>query len=60
MRWDILKGRELLEKRLIIGIGNGKTTSFWYHRWVRSSLLFKLIEGDVLELKTHWFICDII
>lgn len=57
---DILKGRSLLHKGLIVGIGNGKTTSLWYHRGVDPGPIYKYVEKDIPESKTHWFVCDII
>lgn len=57
---DILKGRELLEKGLIVGIGNGGTTSLWYHHWIGEGPIYKFIDKDVPNSKTHWFVSHII
>ena len=57
---DILQGRALLQKGLIIGIGNGRSTSLWYHHWVGSGPIYKLIDKDIPESKAHWFVSHII
>ncbi|XP_056695087.1 uncharacterized mitochondrial protein AtMg00310-like [Spinacia oleracea] len=44
---DILQGRALLQKGLIIGIDNGRSTSLWYHHWVGSGPIYKLIDKDI-------------
>ncbi|XP_056688797.1 uncharacterized protein [Spinacia oleracea] len=57
---DILKGRSLLQKGLIVGIGNGRSTSLWYHHWVGSGPLYKLIDRDIPERIAHFLVSDII
>ncbi|XP_056698546.1 uncharacterized protein [Spinacia oleracea] len=57
---DILKGNHILQKGLIIGIGNGKNTSIWYHHWIGDAPLYTLEEIKIPELKAHWFVNRII
>lgn len=57
---EILHGRSLLQKGIIIGIGNGRSTSLWYHHWVGSGPLYKLIDKDIPESKSHWYVSNII
>lgn len=57
---DILKGRSLQEKCLIVGFGNGNTTSLCYHPWVGSGLIYKNMDRDVPGSKAHWFVSQII
>ncbi|XP_056698181.1 uncharacterized protein [Spinacia oleracea] len=35
---DILKGRDIIKKGMIISIGNGIDTSLWYHHWIQHLL----------------------
>lgn len=55
-----MKGRQLLHKRLIVGIRNEKLSSFWHHHWVGDGPLYTLIDMDVPKLKTRWFVSQIL
>ena len=55
-----MKGRDTLANGLIIGIGNGESTSLWYHHWVGNGPLYKLMDRDVPDSKAHWFVSHII
>ncbi|XP_056688018.1 uncharacterized protein [Spinacia oleracea] len=51
---DILKGRSILEQGIMIGIGNGDSTSLWYHHWVGDQPLYKTEGVRIPESKAHW------
>lgn len=56
---DILKGRHVLEKGLIVGIGNGTSTSMWYHHSIGDGPFYKLMNVEVPDSKAHWFVSHI-
>lgn len=57
---DILKGRDIIKKGLIINIGNGEDPSLWYHHWVGDSPLYKIANIRIPESKAHWRVSNII
>lgn len=60
---DILKGRFLLEKGVMIGIGDERSTFLWYHHWIGSGPLYKIIKminRDIPDSVGHLYVCDII
>ncbi|XP_056688698.1 uncharacterized protein [Spinacia oleracea] len=57
---DILKGRSILEKGIIIGIGNGDSTSLWYHHWIGTQPLYKTEGVTIPDSKAHWLVSHII
>lgn len=57
---DIVKGRGVLEMGLFRRIGNGKSTSLWYHWWVGNGPLINVVVRRVPEFMTHWQVKDII
>lgn len=50
----------MLQQGLIVGTGNGKSTSFWYHHWIGHGPLYKIIKKDIPDNKARWFVCNII
>ncbi|XP_056692196.1 uncharacterized protein [Spinacia oleracea] len=57
---DILKGRPILKKGLIINIGNGKSTSLWFHHWIGDGPLYTLKDVKIPYSKAHWYVNRII
>lgn len=57
---DILKGRKILHNGLIVGIGNGKDTSLWYHHWVGNKPPYLSLNSDVPNSMAHWTVSHII
>ncbi|XP_021753742.1 uncharacterized protein LOC110719145 [Chenopodium quinoa] len=57
---DILKGRELLASGLRVGIGNGSSTSLWYHHWLGSSILKDVMICDIPPHMDNWKVSNII
>ncbi|XP_056698695.1 uncharacterized protein [Spinacia oleracea] len=57
---DILKGREVLKKGMIVNIGNGKSTSLWFHHWIGDGPLYTFEGVNVPDSKAHWFVNRII
>ena len=57
---DILKGRELLAKGLILNVGNGEDISLWYHHWVGDKPLYRHHDIVIPETIAHWRVANII
>lgn len=45
---------------MIVGIGNDKSTSLWYHHWVGEGPLYSLKDVKIRESKVHLFVSNII
>ncbi|KAL2928959.1 hypothetical protein RDABS01_034370 [Bienertia sinuspersici] len=57
---DILKGREILSKGLIMGVGDGHDISLWYHHWVGDGPIYLLLPHEVPNYIAHWRVSYII
>ncbi|XP_056685750.1 uncharacterized protein [Spinacia oleracea] len=44
----------------MIGIGNGDSTSLWYHHWIGNQPLYNTEGVRISDSKAHWFVSHII
>ncbi|KAL2940927.1 hypothetical protein RDABS01_029277 [Bienertia sinuspersici] len=57
---DILKGREILKKGMIMGVGDGCHISLWYHHWVGECPIYLMPNFEIPNFIAHWRVVDII